>query len=141
MDAYKILLLNHLNLNKDVIYYIKQFINIVAFNAPCYYELKLNYHNGQYIKNDVIFKSNYRPINGNASLYCTYICIKNKSIFRIEYVYYLKNLKAYHIIFTYVDHIKIYSMENRQLKLYLPGKHKSCDKINYKDTIFKDGTY
>lgn len=47
MDAYKILLLNNLYLIKDVIY-IKQFIDITAFNAPSYDELKLHFKNCQY---------------------------------------------------------------------------------------------
>ena len=153
MNAYKYFLLNQLKLNRDIIYYIKQIIDLKTFTAPSYDELKLFYQNYKYTKDGFCFSNDYcQTLVGNCDLKATYIDIKNNKINHIQYlyqnIYYTMERIKFKIDVFHIN-LKMYSitLELKEDNLYskLPGFRKYNNFYNpmdySEDTILPDGLY
>lgn len=120
---YKCWLINHLDLDIDVIYLIKKEM-IKVIQPPTYQELKLGLKNNEYIKNGVVYKPYYNQVHDNFYKHeydyvQTEIFVHQNKILDIQFDYMLKNtLFDYDFIIDFkksninIDDIEIYWLEN-----------------------------
>ncbi len=147
MNYYKYWLINHFELDIDVIGLIKRHTRVIK--PPSYEELKLNIKNDQYIKNNLILNSQFK-VHDNFYLReyqyeQTNIAVEN-GIWQIYFSYFVKDtLYDYTFIldtkesFINPEHIQIYWIEKELI--YYENILDSDSQAQLTSHIGQDGCY